>query len=50
MKIQLTLRTIAFITLIVAGLFIATSNELTWISARFILEPVHETGTVIFPF
>jgi hypothetical protein len=50
MKSKLILRTIAYITLIVAGLFIAATNDMTWISARFILDPVCETGTVIFPF
>jgi sulfite exporter TauE/SafE len=50
MRIQLTLRTIAYIVLIVIGLLMASANEMTWISARFILDPVHEASAVIFPF
>lgn len=50
MRIQLTLRTIAYITLIMIGLLMATANDMTWISARFILDPVHEASTVFLPF
>ncbi|MDK2976755.1 MAG: hypothetical protein PWP06_1230 [Candidatus Marinimicrobia bacterium] len=46
MRIQLTLRTLAYIALIVIGLLMASTNDMTWISARFILDPV----AVIFPF
>jgi len=50
MRIQLTIRTIAYIALIVIGLLMAGDNEMTRIWACFIPDPVHEAGAVIFPF
>jgi len=50
MKAQLTIKTILYIGLIIAGIVMATANELTWISARLILEPVYETGAVLLSF
>lgn len=50
MKAQMTIKTIVYIALIIAGILMATANELAWVSARMILEPAYETGAVLLSF
>jgi|GEM_PF-3825177 len=50
MKAQLTIKTIIYIGLIIAGIIMASANELAWVSARLILEPVYDTGAVFLGF
>ncbi len=46
----MTIKTILYIGLIIAGVIMATTNELAWVSARLILEPVYDTGAVLLNF